>query len=156
MRIVSEIDFEYFEPWSGAKVTWQRISDEDKLGELEWILEDYFDSHTIDETALNDLLWFEADTVYEWLGMKTDEEIAEEKRERTRRRLAINSLLDMTDPDSFCKVWQDELDCPCRDCPLYSCDDCQDDDAMLDLQVCADIQSAVNKLLEELDDDEEE
>ena len=42
MRIYSEMDIYDFEPWSGAKSTYERIEDEGKLRELETMLEDLY------------------------------------------------------------------------------------------------------------------
>lgn len=77
MKICYELDLNTFEAWSGAVDTIDRIRNEDKVQELEEILDElYPDGMT--ETELNDLLWFDSDTVYEWLGMRTYEEVQEE------------------------------------------------------------------------------
>lgn len=74
MTITYELDLNSFEAWSGAIDTLDRIKHEGKCEELEAILEDlYPDGMT--ETSLNDLLWFEADEVYSWLGLRTETEI---------------------------------------------------------------------------------
>lgn len=66
LKLISTID--EYKPWSGAVDFYNEIVDADKLGELEFILEDvYPDGLTI--TQLNDLLWFEQDWVREMLGM---------------------------------------------------------------------------------------
>lgn len=73
MKITYELDLERFEAWSGAKDTLDRIQHEGKCEELENILDElYPDGMT--ETELNDLLWFDSETVYEWLGIDNDEE----------------------------------------------------------------------------------
>ena len=75
MKIYKEESLSNFEWWSGAVATADRIWEErgtEGWNELEAILEDaYLDG--IDETALNDLLWFESGTVYEWLGIDDEE-----------------------------------------------------------------------------------
>ena len=45
--------------------------------ELEAILEDAYPDG-MDETELNDLLWFESETVFEWLGIGDEEDEDEE------------------------------------------------------------------------------
>lgn len=57
---------------SGARYTADRIQDEGK-GEafMELIEELYPDG--IDRTALNDLMWFDSDWIYESLGMNPEE-----------------------------------------------------------------------------------
>ena len=73
MDVIIRKNFSDFEPWSGAVDTWERIQEAGKIDDLENILEiDYPDG--IDETELNDLLWFEPETVFEWLDMPTEEQ----------------------------------------------------------------------------------
>ena len=80
MTITYELDLNRFEAWSGAKETLERIQREGKCAELENILEElYPDGMT--ETELNDLLWFEPETVYEWLGIRSEEQIKKEIEE---------------------------------------------------------------------------
>ena len=77
MTITYELDLNSFQAWSGAKETLERIQREGKCTELENILEElYPDGMT--ETELNDLLWFEPETVYEWLGIRSEEQIKKE------------------------------------------------------------------------------
>ena len=80
MTITYELDLNSFEAWSGAKETLERIQREGKCAELENVLEElYPDGMT--ETELNDLLWFEPETVYEWLGIRSEEQIKKEIEE---------------------------------------------------------------------------
>ena len=80
MTITYELDLNRFEAWSGAKETLERIQREGKCAELENILEElYPDGMT--ETELNDLLWFEPETVYEWLGIRSEGQIEKEIEE---------------------------------------------------------------------------
>jgi hypothetical protein len=73
MKLYTEKSLSSFEPWSGAKDTFKYLEDHDLLDDLEAILEDAYPDG-MDETALNDLLWFESETVYEWLGVELDED----------------------------------------------------------------------------------
>ena len=74
MTITYELDLNRFEAWSGAKYTLDRIQREGKCEELENVLEElYPDGMT--ETELNDLLWFDSESVYEWLGIRSEEQI---------------------------------------------------------------------------------
>ena len=68
MKITSEISLRNFEGWSGAVDTLNTLTDEQKDA-LETILEDLYPDG-MDETSLNDLLWFENDTIAEWLGFE--------------------------------------------------------------------------------------
>ena len=76
MKIYTEQSLANFKFWSGAETTAQRIWEEqgsEGFDQLEAILEDLYPDG-IDETDLNDLLWFDADTVYEWLGIEDEED----------------------------------------------------------------------------------
>lgn len=77
MVIKSDISLENFEAWSGGKDTLDRIINEGKCDELESMLEELYPDGMTD-TELNDLLWFDSDTVFEWLGIRTCEQIKEE------------------------------------------------------------------------------
>ena len=77
MRIYSDTSLENFEAWSGAVDTLDRVREAGKCEELESILEDLYPDG-MSETELNDLLWFEPETVYEWLGIEEEEEEQEE------------------------------------------------------------------------------
>ena len=80
MTITYELDLNSFQAWSGAVDTLERIQREGKCSLLEQILEDiYPDGMT--ETELNDLLWFEPETVYEWLGIRSEGQIEKEIEE---------------------------------------------------------------------------
>jgi hypothetical protein len=80
MTITYELDLERFEAWSGAKTTLDRIQREGKCELLEQMLEElYPDGMT--ETELNDLLWFDSESVYEWCGIRSEEQIKREIRE---------------------------------------------------------------------------
>ena len=73
MKIYSQTSLENFEAWSGAVDTLDRVREAGKCDELESILEDLYPDG-MSETELNDLLWFEPETVYEWLGIEEEEE----------------------------------------------------------------------------------
>ena len=80
MTITYELDLNSFQAWSGAKDTLERIQREGKCAELENVLEElYPDGMT--ETVLNDLLWFNSESVYEWLGIRSEEQIEKEIEE---------------------------------------------------------------------------
>ena len=73
MKIYSETSLENFEAWSGAVNTLDRVREAGKCDELESILGDLY-PNGMSETELNDLLWFEPETVFEWLGIEEEEE----------------------------------------------------------------------------------
>lgn len=93
MTITYELDLNSFNAWNGAVDTLDRIRREGKCEELEQQLEElYPDGMT--ETELNDLLWFEADTVYEWLGIRSEEQIRKEIKEAEDELADIQSDLE--------------------------------------------------------------
>ena len=80
MTITYELNLNSFQAWSGAKETLERIQREGKCAELENVLEElYPDGMT--ETELNDLLWFDSESVYEWLGIRSEAQIEKEIEE---------------------------------------------------------------------------
>ena len=75
-------DFSNFKPWSGAVDTWNELEKYDKIDLLEQILDDtYYNEEAgeavMSETELNDLLWFEPESVYEWVGLYYNDETGE-------------------------------------------------------------------------------
>ena len=93
MTISYELDLNSFQAWSGAKDTLDRIQREGKCGELENVLEEvYPDGMT--ETELNDLLWFDSESVYEWLGIRSEEQIEKEIKEAEEELAEVQSNLE--------------------------------------------------------------
>lgn len=93
MTITYELDLNRFEAWSGAKETLERIRREGKCEELENVLEElYPDGMT--ETELNDLLWFDSESVYEWLGIRSEEQIEKEIKEAEEELAEVQSNLE--------------------------------------------------------------
>ena len=78
MKIFIEQGIADFEAWSGAKETQQRIIDENKEDEFDQLIEELYPDG-IDETQLNDILWFEEDWIFEQLGISDEEEQEEEE-----------------------------------------------------------------------------
>ena len=79
MKIYSEKQLRNFDFWSGAYDNANELSYE-QLDELEAILEDMYPDG-MDETDINDLMWFEFDTIKEWLGIEDEEEEEEDEEE---------------------------------------------------------------------------
>jgi len=62
-----------FKAWSGAVDTQETILNEGKGEEFDSLIEEIYPDG-IEETHLNDLLWFEEDRLYEMLGIAEEEE----------------------------------------------------------------------------------
>lgn len=71
MRIYREMRLTDFEFWSGAEDNANMLSVE-QLEQVESILEECY-SDGVDETTINDLFWFEFETVLDWLGLALDD-----------------------------------------------------------------------------------
>lgn len=97
--LYKEMSIHDFEPWSGAVNTYERLERNNKLNDLEWLLPELFNGD-VEETELNDLLWFEPDTVYEMVGLKTESEIKDEIE-------YINERIE--DEESFIEILEGEL-----------------------------------------------
>ena len=117
MTITYELDLNSLQAWSGAKETLERIQREGKCGLLEQILEDtYPDGMT--ETELNDLLWFDSESVYEWLGIRSEAQIekeieeAEEELEEKLSDLEFDLDDDLTEEErkDIIESYQPEVD----------------------------------------------
>ena len=86
MIIMKELDTLYnFDAWSGAVDTKEEILRQGYDEEFIALIEELYPDG-IDETGLNDLLWFESTWIYETLGMDDpyaddDEEEDEEEEE---------------------------------------------------------------------------
>ena len=75
MKIYSEKSLRNFEFWSGAKENASELTSA-QLDEVETILEDLY-PEGMEETQINDLFWFDFDTIKEWLSITDEEEEAE-------------------------------------------------------------------------------
>lgn len=77
MKIYTEKNLRDFEFWSGAKDIVKYLTPEE-LDQIESILEECYPDG-IDETAINDFFWFEENTIAEWLGYDSFEDIMKEQ-----------------------------------------------------------------------------
>lgn len=73
MKITKEISLKDFEAWSGAKDTLNELT-ESECEQLESAIEE-LNPDGIDETSLNDILWFENDWIAECLGYRNWEHL---------------------------------------------------------------------------------
>ena len=73
MKIYSEKSLKDFDFWSGAKDTVKYLT-EYEINQIETILEDCFPDG-MNETEINDFFWFEDDTIAEWLGYSSFDDI---------------------------------------------------------------------------------
>ena len=71
MKTFCEVSLNRFEFWAGAVDSKNRFS-YDELEQIEAILEDCY-PEGVDETTVNDIFWFEPETLCEWLEIDFDE-----------------------------------------------------------------------------------
>lgn len=75
MKLIKETTLKDFEFWGGAAQFVEKLTEEE-LENVEEILEELEndgDRHWFTETALNDLFWFEQDTICDWLNISEEE-----------------------------------------------------------------------------------
>lgn len=75
----------YENSWSGARQTLDDIRNADLEEEFMQYLDEMFGADEVGDTELNDFIWFERDTIYDYLGLdengerpKDDEDDEEE------------------------------------------------------------------------------
>jgi hypothetical protein len=73
MMIRKEESLTNFEFWAGAKDTVEYLTS-NELATIESMLEE-LNPEGMDETQINDFFWFEEDTIADWLGYSSFEEI---------------------------------------------------------------------------------
>ncbi len=86
MKIYKEESLWNFDFWSGARDNASEL-DRNQMEQIESVLEDVYPDG-MDATDLNDLFWFEFDTVLSWIGLKqlddgriVDEDYEEDENE---------------------------------------------------------------------------
>ena len=81
MKIISETSLDRFEAWSGGRDTLDVLIEKDLCDQLEAMLENDIFPDGCTDTELNDLLWFERDTIAEWLGFSDWEDLENDGEE---------------------------------------------------------------------------
>lgn len=74
-------DFIHYQPWSGAIVTYDLIDMNNKLDELDNLIEEFY-PEGLSMTELNDILWFDSEWILAQLGIEDDDndELEQNKR----------------------------------------------------------------------------
>lgn len=76
MKVYTEVHLKDFDTWCGANSTKDSLF-EYELDIIEECLEELFPDG-LSETQINDILWFETDTIAEWLGYESWEHLENE------------------------------------------------------------------------------
>ena len=121
MKITKEISLKDFEAWSGAKDTLNELT-ESECEQLESVIEE-LNPDGIDETSLNDILWFENDWIAECLGYRNWEHLERDHAGETDEDHARTIIYEKF-PNATCKLVDDFID--------EQWDDDDDDDTILE------------------------
>ena len=65
----------YENSWSGARQTLDDIRNADLEEEFMQYLDEMFGADEVGDTELNDFIWFDRDTIYDYLGLDENGEI---------------------------------------------------------------------------------
>lgn len=121
MRIYKDISLDEFEAWSGAVDTMEtlrQLENETEVNVFD-IIESCIDDmgEGVDETEVNDILWFEKDTIAEWLDYEDWEELerAANGEEEIEFEYSVGDVVNVNDR----KAQIDEIDYTDRDLPYY-------------------------------------
>lgn len=115
MRIYSEKSLRDFQPWSGAVRMYDRLYNAGLLDAFEAFLESEY-PEGIDETELNDMLWFDQDYVCAVCGLRSESEIIGELSDaraelQDLRDEYADSLEDADDPaELYDSEYRDEIE----------------------------------------------
>lgn len=68
MKYTVESSLRYFPAWSGGKSTLDLLIERGDVDTVESMIEDAFYGQEVSDDDINDFLWFDSDTIAEWLG----------------------------------------------------------------------------------------
>lgn len=78
MKYIVENDLANFKAWSGGYDTLKELTLE-QIEIVEEIITECYEGRELTETNINDFLWFEKDTIAEWLGYNNWEDFINSK-----------------------------------------------------------------------------
>ena len=105
MYYKTEFNLYDFPAWSGGRDTLETLKEKNLVDEVQAAIEEIYCEESPTDTEINDFLWFERDTIAEWLGfsdwdaLEYDEEAEDEDEEE-------NAF------SAFCDSFSDCMDCP--------------------------------------------
>ena len=121
MKYYVETSLENFEAWSGGRDTLEVLIEKGLCDTVEAFLEEVL-GEDISDTAINDVLWFERDTIADWCGFSSWEalENGEEEEEETEEE-------EEAEDNNFSR-WCENQSRDCSGCPyqkLINLGDCE-------------------------------
>lgn len=120
MKYYVETSLENFEAWSGGRDTLEVLIEKGLCDTVEAFLEEVL-GEDISDTAINDVLWFERDTIADWCGFSNWEALEngeEEEEEETEEEKEENNF----------SRWCENQSRDCSGCPyqkLINLGDCE-------------------------------
>ena len=127
MKIYMEISLERFDAWSGGEDTLDVLRDKGLCDKLENILECDVFADGCTDTELNDFLWFERDTIADWLGFSDWDDLENdgEEEEEEEEEVDIDYERGVTEQEfdtaeDFCEHYGDCDACPYKDCVSWA------------------------------------
>lgn len=120
MKYYVETSLENFEAWSGGRDTLEVLIEKGLCDTVEMFLEEVL-GEDISDTAINDVLWFERDTIADWCGFSSWEALEngeEEEEEETEEEEVDNNF----------SRWCANQSRDCSGCPyqkLHGMGDCE-------------------------------
>ena len=108
MKYYVETSLENFEAWSGGRDTLEVLIEKGLCDTVEAFLEEVL-GEDISDTAINDVLWFERDTIADWCGFSSWESLenGEEEEETAEEEPEENNF----------SRWCNENYPACKGCP---------------------------------------
>ena len=119
MKYYVETSLENFEAWSGGRDTLEVLIEKGLCDTVEAFLEEVL-GEDISDTAINDVLWFERDTIADWCGFSSWEALEngeEEEEEETEEE-------EEAEDNNFSR-WCANQSRDCSGCPyqrLFGCE----------------------------------
>ena len=106
MKYYVETSLENFEAWSGGRDTLEVLIEKGLCDTVEAFLEEVL-GEDISDTAINDVLWFERDTIADWCGFSSWEALENGEEEETEEEPEENNF----------SRWCNENYPACQGCP---------------------------------------
>ena len=106
MKYYVETSLENFEAWSGGRDTLEVLIEKGLCDTVEAFLEEVL-GEDISDTAINDVLWFERDTIADWCGFSSWEALENGEEEETEEEPEENNF----------SRWCNENYPACKGCP---------------------------------------
>ena len=111
MKVYYELDLKNFQVWGGAKDTFEVLT-YGQIRQLEAMMEDAWGDE-VDETSVNDFLWFDRDLIAEWLGFEDWEELEHHNNgDEHYEEIATKEIRDadgfLTEYTMYHDLWKDK------------------------------------------------